>query len=158
MISSADIGWVAGFLEGEGYFGMSNSESLFINASQVQLDPLERLQRLLGGKITGPYKPCGSSNGNPYHRWHSGPKLGAQVMMTIYPFMSPKRQASIRKCLSTWKVQIGWTLIHARKSHCPRGHAYTPENTYENPHRKNRNCRLCRNRKRDLRVAVKAWT
>lgn len=30
---------------------------------------------------------------------------------------------------------------HAQKTHCPRGHAYTPENAYRNGNR--RNCRAC---------------
>jgi hypothetical protein len=33
--------------------------------------------------------------------------------------------------------------INARKTHCPRGHEYTPENTYVNP-AGGRECRACR--------------
>lgn len=32
---------------------------------------------------------------------------------------------------------------NARKTHCKRGHEFTPENTYINPSNKSRNCRTC---------------
>lgn len=34
----------------------------------------------------------------------------------------------------------------ARKTHCPRGHEYTPENTYIPSTRQNRKCRACMSR------------
>ena len=41
----------------------------------------------------------------------------------------------------------GWAGRHARKTHCPKGHPYTPENTYMNPRtsgeRPSRRCREC---------------
>lgn len=49
----------------------------------------------------------------------------------------------------------GTAAINARKTHCPRGHAYTPENIKRNG-KHGRNCRICRNiaerdRKRRIR-------
>ena len=32
----------------------------------------------------------------------------------------------------------------SNRTHCPRGHEYTPENTYNTPSRPNRMCRTCR--------------
>lgn len=37
---------------------------------------------------------------------------------------------------------VGLQAKNARKTHCFRGHEFTPENTY--PHPKGRNCRTCR--------------
>lgn len=34
--------------------------------------------------------------------------------------------------------------VNARKTHCSRGHEFTPENTYVNP-KSMRNCRTCKN-------------
>lgn len=35
------------------------------------------------------------------------------------------------------------THRNSRKTHCPSGHEYTPENTYSGPGRKERQCRTC---------------
>lgn len=37
-----------------------------------------------------------------------------------------------------------------RKTHCPKGHPYTPENTYNQPGRPGRACRMCRAARRPL--------
>ena len=47
---------------------------------------------------------------------------------------------------------------HARKTHCPSGHPYTPENTYSMPGTKWRQCKICareRERVRQLNKALK---
>ena len=38
----------------------------------------------------------------------------------------------------------GAGLFHSRKTHCPAGHEYTPENTYDGGKGKGRQCRTCR--------------
>jgi hypothetical protein len=47
----------------------------------------------------------------------------------------------------------GFAAINAAKTHCPRGHEYTPENTYTNPNPNGgRICRTCK-RARDRQAA-----
>lgn len=43
----------------------------------------------------------------------------------------------------------GITALHARKTHCFRGHEFTDENTYRYPVTGNRGCRACRKAARD---------
>jgi hypothetical protein len=45
---------------------------------------------------------------------------------------------------------MGTAGVNARKTHCIRGHEFTPENTYINPGRPFRACRACRR----LRTAI----
>lgn len=46
----------------------------------------------------------------------------------------------------------GCCAIHARKTHCKYGHAFTPENTYRNP-KGRRGCRTCRRKDGQVRRA-----
>lgn len=47
------------------------------------------------------------------------------------------------------------THVNTRKTHCPMGHGYTPENTYIKP-TGNRCCRECRRAARQLRTSQKS--
>lgn len=38
----------------------------------------------------------------------------------------------------------GFGGVNARKTHCPKGHEYTPENTYVFPRNGHRQCIICR--------------
>lgn len=40
---------------------------------------------------------------------------------------------------------LGVTAINARRTHCPQGHEYTPENTYSYGTKSGRHCRTCNN-------------
>lgn len=48
---------------------------------------------------------------------------------------------------------IGPTAINAKKTHCHKGHEFTPENTYYAKHRTERKCRACWNAKQRAREA-----
>jgi hypothetical protein len=99
VLCSRDIGWVAGFLEGEGYFSW-NRTAISVQASQVQREPLDRLQQLIGGRINGPYA---TGNQSPYYRWSLCGTRAAELCMTIFVLMSPKRKDKIRTVLAEWR-------------------------------------------------------
>jgi hypothetical protein len=42
---------------------------------------------------------------------------------------------------------VSTTITNVSKTHCPRGHEYTPENTYVNPTRGYRTCIACKRKK-----------
>lgn len=91
--SLVDLAWAAGFLEGDGDFAR-NREA--IRGTQITREPPERLLRILGGRIRES-KP--TSAGNPVYRWEVSSARCRGVAMTLYPFMSERRQAQIRTML-----------------------------------------------------------
>jgi len=108
-INLKELYWAAGFLEGEGSFhhrnenGKKNYPSqICTSAAQVQLEPLERLKRIFGGRIYGPYLGR-TKAGEPYFLWSVGGSLAIQIMMTLYSLMSLKRKTQIELCITAWR-------------------------------------------------------
>jgi len=144
MIRMIDLGWTAGFLEGEGSFWAQHHIPC-VTASQVQREPLERLEMLYGGRIYR-MRNFSKKSEQPIHRWQVSGAQGRGLMMTLYPLMSPRRQGQIVKALSAWlsfRPKAPRFPIRASKTHCPQGHEYTEDNTYTFPDGR-RECRECR--------------
>jgi hypothetical protein len=146
MITTKDIAWAAGFLEGEGCFRINFKKSSpgyrgpRVTANQVQKEPLERLQKIFGGHINlvkfRTYK-------NPIWDWQINGANAIGVMLTIFDFMSPKRKARIKEVIAAWKD--GRALYGPAKKECAQGHPWIPENilTREYKGKLVRNCRIC---------------
>lgn len=140
MITTKELYWAAGFMEGEGcfiYFGRPPRGNIWeAKASQVELDPLIRLRNILGGSIRLDHQRGEHNHRQPIHIWATYGARARGVMMTLYSLMGIKRKRTIKKAL-----EHGWQLESKNKTHCPRGHEYTKENT----HRRNgkRHCRAC---------------
>lgn len=98
MITTAELMWTAGFLEGEGSFHQRYSG---VTATQVQRQPLERLQAAFGGSIYCKNRP----DKDPIHTWFLASAAAAALMMTIYREMSPRRKVQIQRSLGAWKQQ-----------------------------------------------------
>jgi len=107
-----EIGWIAGFLEGEGYFDIHGSR---IEVEQVENDPITKLSNLFGGTRTKRKR----ENKRDINRWRLYPEISLQVMITIKPFMSVIRQNQINLCLENRrnleplktvgrKWEVGW--------------------------------------------------
>ncbi len=97
-ISMRELGWVAGFLEGEGCFPKSKSTGIVVQ--QVQREPLERLQRLFGGRV---YE-LKRTRGNDIHQWYLHGPTARGLMMTLYTLMSPRRKEQIAARLASWRA------------------------------------------------------
>jgi hypothetical protein len=132
MMQTNDIHWVAGFLEGEGCFSCS-IRSPKIEASQKQIEPLEKLKRIYGRKIKS-YRKRNINNWTIY-----GTKA-IELMMTLFVLMSTNRRNAIRKVISIWRT----TSIYNRdKKFCKHGHSFSVSNTYFTS-RGHRRCMACR--------------
>lgn len=93
-LTTADLHWAAGFLEGEGNFCFQGRQAA-IRAAQKVPNPLYKLQKLFGGSIyTGK---------NKIPIWGITSVKAAGLMMTLYSLMSPRRQGQICAALDAWK-------------------------------------------------------
>ena len=110
MPSTKDIAWVAGMLEGEGCFFVSNNRCLAsatIAVMSTDYDIILRLRSVTGTtnfvqtirRNTKYWKTC-------YKLLISGNKA-IQWMMTIYPLMGIRRQEKIAYLLGRWKSSPG---------------------------------------------------
>lgn len=145
----AELAWAAGFLEGEGCFSSSKTCANVV-ASQKQREPLERLQGYLGG-----YGNIYSIRGGKYWLWNLYGIRAVEVMFTLYPMLSPRRQARVREVLSLWKLRpLGKGGAQLKKTHCPQGHEYAGLNLLRVSG--GRRCRTCRDQKNAARKKTAA--
>src|SRR5262249_40360746 len=115
LITSEQLYWAAGFLEGEGSFLASSAAcrsrpnrktfSLRVVAMQVQTEPLERLQRMFGGKVcihtdNRERRP----NWSPCFKWIVHGTRAAAIMLTLWSIMSPRRKRQIEDAIVKWKT------------------------------------------------------
>ncbi len=97
--SPTDIGWVAGFLEGEGSFKTNNGPQgcEVVTAPQVQKEPLENLRSLVGGSI-GKRKHSNPKH-NDYWEWSISGARARGLIFTIFTLLSTRRRLQARKAL-----------------------------------------------------------
>lgn len=92
--------WAAGFLEGEGCFTVT-AGYLRIVAGQNFREPLERLQRVAGGKIY-------QQKYRDFFTWQIGAKAEVDdALQWIYPLMSQRRQDQIDAAIEKRKHFVG---------------------------------------------------
>lgn len=95
--STSDLHWIAGLLEGEGYFTRSPTSQI-VGCEMTDLDVLEKLQIFLGGTIDP--QPRNRGNGKPVYRWRTYGTRARGIMLTLYELLGPRRQGQIEKVLA----------------------------------------------------------
>lgn len=96
-----ETAWVAGFLEGEGWFCVDPSGRFRVGANQVNPEPLERLQALLGGSIYKRNKIDGKKgnqwpNRRPWFGWETRDRETIIALTAqIRPWLSKDRLGRI---------------------------------------------------------------
>lgn len=151
-LAEAEVAWLAGLLEGEGYFGAWNPTTrqgmhLVIRLGMADKDVVQRAAEFMGGHINGPRK-VKSPNHRPMYELTSGGYKAAYVMRRILPLMGERRSKKILECLASWENR-------------PRQQRETGLGTTCHPDRKNKGHGLCnacyqRQRKHDLRTSLVA--
>lgn len=142
MLPILELYWAAGFLEGEGCFHFG-PKAVYVTATQVQRQPLERLLALFGGTIQAKRKSR-TPNAQDFYRWTVGGTRGAGIAMMMWTLMSPRRREQIEVALAKWKqLPPSRSNIMRVTGHCASGHKMTPENTGHHS-AGYRFCRICK--------------
>lgn len=119
-MKSADIHWLAGYLEGEGCFGHYNRRRsrdvagerrdgsrggsqfvLMVSVGSTDLDVIERAATLMRGHVYARKKIRGRKRD-----WtvHIGGPRAAGLMMTLLPLMGARRAKRIKEALAAWRA------------------------------------------------------
>jgi|SRR5450755_242947 hypothetical protein len=113
-MKSDELAWIAGFLEGEGYFFRQTSKRGYIRvgigATSTDLDVLEHLRSLVPhSRIQGPYKPAPPSYGSkPFWKWVLQTRpLVVEMAEQLRPLMGERRRGQV-------DALLGHHAAHAR--------------------------------------------
>ena len=110
--TTPDLYWAAGFLDGEGSFGLTGGSTASrgerVTASQGSRELLDRLSALFGGRVFSQVFANKSFIGTKYEslttkpiwRWEVTGQLARGVMMTLYTLMSQHRRSQIKDALT----------------------------------------------------------
>lgn len=94
------VGFLAGFLEGEGSFQQTNQGSQVVSARSTDPEPLVALLALCGGSVHAVANYPGRLGTKSVCAWRASGARARGIMMTVYSLMSPRRQGQIRKALN----------------------------------------------------------
>lgn len=141
MTKLEHIYWIAGYLDGEGYFGFSDCPVIAVNSTDRDL--IQKLVIYAKLNITVYEKKPDNPNHSTQWTVHICGSLAIQWMMTIYSLLCKRRQEKIRLVLNKWK-SLG--LMNKSKLFCPKGHSLSGKNLaieYTN-NGVARRCKICR--------------
>jgi hypothetical protein len=98
IIRDCDVYWLAGLLEGEGWFGLSHYRTPCIVVSMTDLDVIEQAADLMGNKVTAQPKRTGKQAWSVSLYGHRAVAL----MRVLHPYMGQRRSARIAELLAGW--------------------------------------------------------
>lgn len=109
-LSDLDLGWLVGFLKGEGTFQLQTPGKTgryaypSIRAFQVQKWPIEKCQDLMGGSINlRRARPEPGKNSQPCWLWYRNGRDVEEILVALQPLFSPRRQEQIQRVLDGTK-------------------------------------------------------
>lgn len=88
------ITWAAGLYEGEGSCRRVSRNSSQVHLGQKDRWVCDRMKALFGGSITE--RPM---NGQPFYEWHIHGARARGFLMTMFSFLSPRRQEQVKASL-----------------------------------------------------------
>ncbi len=137
--------WLAGLLEGEGYFGATKEgagrqHSLRVTLTMCDLDVMEKAHQIVGSPVK-----IGSTANHPSRPSHWSVCYSIQwtgrdaeaIMQRVLPLLGRRRKGRIEESLALYAGHSYWPTTH-----CYRGHPYDEANLHWEGHK--RRCRQCR--------------
>jgi hypothetical protein len=118
-VSTRDLDWLAGLLEGEGCFGAYPQKSrlgprLIIELGMTDKDVVERAANILGSSVYAQQKSKSMGpNTKTYYRARVKHRRAAAWMKMLYPLMGKRRKDKIQKALQIWEEYIPVTRQEA---------------------------------------------
>lgn len=134
VLSTRDIAWLAGLVEGEGCISIKraarrsgNANSIHLHIGMTDWDVLDRAAAILGARVLGPYADSATRQ-DTYTRQGTyrvvvTQGLAASWLMTLYPLLGQRRQVAAREALAFWRSYPvnGRMLVPYRLGHEAHG-------------------------------------
>lgn len=137
-INPIDVGWIAGIIEGEGWF-VKNPKSLRVSVAMTDYDTIERIHRLTG---IGQLNERKFKKKKDQLRWDVGVYGDIEALLNlILPLMSARRSGQIREVLVALEKKRIERERRAIEFVC--GHPKSEENTYHFKNSDKTSCRQC---------------
>ncbi len=117
MLSPNDLNWLAGFIEGEGYFGYNDTPRFVVGSTDK--DVIERASRILGQKITLERRRridfrIPDTKLKDMYRISICAIKAIGWMMTLYSLMGLRRKEKIREIITIWKSRSSYGVNQRR--------------------------------------------
>jgi len=125
MISSCDLGWIVGIIEGEGCIIFQHGP--VIEVRMTDKDIIEKLHRLVKYSIMYSYDGYLRSDKTVYIFTLAG-NPAVQWLMTIVSLLGVRRRSKAIEVINLWKsmpYKVDWRFL---PQFCRRGHWLTEEN------------------------------
>lgn len=100
--SDTDYAWAAGFIDGDGYFTTkSNGKRCYVilAVGQSELEPLERLQALMGGNITKLSLNRNKLARKQHWRWTLASRGLDAHIDRLWPYLTQVKRGQYRRAL-----------------------------------------------------------
>lgn len=113
-MKTTDLYWLAGLLEGEGFFTLRRKGDLLVGVRMTDLDVIQRVRDLLKFDASIHVEERDSCKDIYLIQIHGRRAVG--WMMTLYSLMGERRKSRIRECLAGWHLRKAY-----RRSPIQRG-------------------------------------
>jgi len=114
-VTTAELAWLAGLLEGEGCFFVHTDKRRhpqgnrcpIVHLNMTDGDIVRRAATITGvGRVGGPYARKSRPHHKPYWQWQVWKKADALwLMKELYPYMGERRQVKIGEILNEFKEE-----------------------------------------------------